>query len=75
MTLARAFSSENFFSPYSCPLTFICGGDARWHSFLTVHAGVIEDGSLSCHNPIENPHVIIAAVGIFVLDVLREGNG
>lgn len=37
-----------FFQSQGLP-TQLCDDDDRWHSFLTLYAGVIEDGSLSCN--------------------------
>jgi hypothetical protein len=39
---------KKFLQAYNLP-TAICDEDRRWHEFLKHYAGVIEDGSLSCH--------------------------
>jgi hypothetical protein len=46
--LFDTFRSEfkQFLSSRRLP-TSVCDEDARWHSFLSLYAGVIEDGSLS----------------------------
>lgn len=38
---------RQFLKSYDLP-TAVCDEDPRWHEFLKLYAGIIEDGSLSC---------------------------
>lgn len=38
---------RQFLKSYDLP-TAVCDEDLRWHEFLKLYAGIIEDGSLSC---------------------------
>jgi len=38
---------RQFLKAYGLP-TAVCDEDPRWHEFLKLYAGIIEDGSLSC---------------------------
>ncbi|MDA2913773.1 hypothetical protein MYX77_07425 [Acidobacteriia bacterium AH_259_A11_L15] len=40
---------RQFLESYDLP-TAICDEDRRWHEFLKLYAGIIEDGSLSCQD-------------------------